>query len=68
MPSSTIETPPTPPITPDERQQREATALIALLHAWRDDDPTEQREILDLLAVELPRDRLQLPERTDVVE
>ena len=64
---TTIEMPPTPPMAPDA-QQREATALIALLHAWRDDDPTEQREILDLLAVELPRDRLQLPERTDVVE
>jgi hypothetical protein len=68
MPTATIETPPTPPRTPEEQQHREATALIALLHAWRDDDPAEQREILDLLTAELPRDRLQLPERRDIVE
>ena len=49
-------------------QQREAAALIGLLHAWRHDDPDDQREILDLLEAELPLHRVHLPERGAVDE
>ncbi len=45
----------------DEAQRREAEALIGLLRAWRDDDPQDQRENLDLLEAELRRNRLHIP-------
>ena len=47
----------------DEVQRREAEALIGLLRAWRDDDSQDQREILELLETELPRNRVHIPKR-----
>ena len=46
----------------DEVQRRESEALIGLLHSWREDDRGDQREIVELLEAELPRNPVRLPE------
>ncbi len=48
--------------TPSDQHRHEATLLIKLLQAWRDEDRDDQRETLELLQAELPANRFNIPE------
>lgn len=47
----------------DQEQMRRNEALIALLKAWEDDDPEDQRETWAVLQEALAHDRFNIPDR-----